>query len=331
MAIKKPVEIITINNVIIYEDTLYEVMGKPDALIGSNVGRKFNELGISKSPSEPVRESICVGWSDDRQAFDTGFYESSVCYKSEKPDVRKKLAAAAKRKIAKPFAEARGENVDDLLIQSNDDFWVTHSVEIHEGRTFHTSNNAQLFDLFLIIQQKAVVADDDKLFYTGEWEHANFRIVNKRTKQKVRATADSRYVDALTESVSMLKSDRTTLECLLDMCDLGESFVDSVIDQTTIKSLLKEIFKNPTNLDRWERVLEYTKDPKTADIPKFYVELRRLQEAQSGKLVFVNGSFRWDGKILGDTLQNAAKNLFTNKELYATRQLIAEAAHKLAT
>ena len=307
MAIKKDPQKIKVAKTDIIIGQTYEIIGKKDM----DAPDGFQQFNTTKYLMPGIAEHKSVVFSEVNQLWDTGFYIHSECNKDIHPSEREALVKAYKTYIQKPFEDKYRVDTSEV----NDDFWLSYNYEIYTNKTFDTSNEKDLFDLFHALKQGKVceVGERDAMLQRS----ANYCIRNIEKAVSLQEEKSNNKFDAITKFSVMLESANfkkdDSLYTILEWMNFSNV---RGADKETVKRLVQKQFDNEkTGYDTAVRFLEALKMSEDKEMKKemeLFSILNKLNIKR--KLDYKRQQYYLNEELLGNTLKASAKAALANPE-----------------
>ena len=215
-----------VNGISITNDSLYEVVPKPDYDAPSG----YQDYGTTKLLHPLVSNKACCIFNAKAGVWDTGFFENSPCYKGMDKEEVKTLVKVLKERIVDPLERVIGEG---KLAQTNHEFWDTYSPEIKRGKVFNTSEPRELLDLYMISRHRFIApkGDSSKPMY----RKAQFCIVNKKESTNIKQERKLNFTKAVGQAYGLIQNDRDKLDRILNYLNISSA---TVKDESTLNLVI---------------------------------------------------------------------------------------------
>lgn len=258
MAVKKttqPTEI-KIANTLIEIGEIYELGHKFDGSASDGM----QELGATKYPLEGVAEKRGIPFDENRNAFDTGFYEESICNGGMlKTENKKEVVRLYNQLVRDPFEK----RMNVTCSESNIDFWKSYKYEVKVNKSFDTSDPIRLFELFHILKQGAACNEGEK---DSVLQKARYTIKNlAATKNKEDKVLDDK-IKAIFTFNTLLDSDIEKAYTILEY-----------LQASNPRAMQKDVLKRT-----YTRILDDTK--KGGEFVRRFLEASDKYNTEIGKL-----------------------------------------------
>lgn len=294
----------------IYDDTTYTVKDKTDYDAPSG----YQERGVTRLPSDGVGDTFTCGFSSvspgsNDGLWDTGFYESSRCYMSEKDStvVKSRLKNAVDN-VMKPYAAMLGGN--EKLNQSSDNkFWQEKLFNVHTGRVYNTSKIEDRVELYFALMTNHLTPEGQEGDHKFSKSTYVILDINKGMKRK-----DEKAMmefEAISSFMKLLKTDPTRIRAVLDY--IGMTTSDSVSDSTMMSMFKDLITEDESKLKLYLGLIEESESDQGRDKLEIY-RLLKQKFPKGGVTRSGNGVYFYQDEEIGGDLKTAASNIATQKQ-----------------
>jgi len=307
-----------LNGFQIKTNSLYKITGKEDL----NAPSGFAAEGVSKLPSEGVANSVpCRYHIIDSQTgsgvWDTGLHESSPCYHDKDTDEIKSIVSSLRKHIVNPYKKANGKTQD--LDHTDDEFWLTYSINLFNGRVFNTGKVKDLLDLFLAINNFSLTPKGKE--GDPKFKNSDYCIVDTAKATDFKKQKASDKMNAVKNFARLEAKNRTFLLSLLHYNGLIVS--DSIDEETLNFSFQEWLERKPQNPGLFnETYTRADESDKFEEKINLHKKLSVLFKAEKGITKKSNGKYYFKDVELGTDLKHAAENLLIDSELSETKQEI---------
>jgi hypothetical protein len=294
-----------VNGLQIRSNAIYQIVGKED----QTAPDAYRDMGTSKLPNPDIGSyaGCMFDWSSG--TYDTGFFESSACYRGINSEVKKREVALRKKYIMQPYEDVVGIG---KLEHTNLEFWDNFSCFIREGDALFTSDPVQLFQLYVLIQSKHVMPkelegspDYPPAMYCIQDQHHVVDVKQKRVEQRMKATA---------KFMNLRETDYARLTRLLlwvgvDVTDLDRRMASPMFDDYLNDA------RHPHNAEMFVELCESSLEE--YDKLNLYYLLTGL--LRRGRLTKGSTGYSLEGYDLGPNLKEAAGMLAKDKAMADAR------------
>lgn len=261
-----------------------------------------SKVQTKKFPFKGSGVTDCVNFDNQKNIFDTGFYDSSFCLQSYSEAEKEEFVPIYVKQVKEPYEKFVNENLDH---SSKNEFWEKYKYEAYVNKEFDTSRPDEMFELFqVIIQGLACDKNEKNPFYR---QNAQFTISNPQVTKNKKKENSKTKIKAIEKLTILAEGDKDKLDLILNYVR-GES--TNKVDKDDLKVIYYEVINDPkTGLDFAERFIDACEDYETdtgKDKMEYFhavnelVKLRKIKKDRRG---YVTES----GAYLGNTLQDIAK------------------------
>lgn len=293
----------TVNGMNVRKGHRYKIIAKPD----EDAPDGYKELGISKAPIPNVGDVVEPPFDNRLNVFDTGFYESSLCYRGMKPVEVKTEVQRRIKNIKNRYEEIKGEGVLD---QDNFDHFRSKGLAIYEGRIFTTDDIEQLYQLYFIMLSGYVCPEDQR----GNPQFSNtmycIQDVEKVEDRDVQRTFER--ASAISAFTGMLRNDYGRLIYILNYVGLDVTF--KVDDKKLLHSFSKWLDADYQNVTTFTHTYNKTNNSAHYEEMKIYYSIMKLlSQGKITKTAYGHVSNSMYGQYdLDNDLKVAAKKVITD-------------------
>lgn len=307
----------TVRGFEVRQDSVYEIVGKPDRTAPSG----FKDEGVTKLPSKDISNMISCNFIETNSAngtgvYDTGLHIDSECYHNMNPKEAKSLVEALEKHIVKPYEAKHGKGV---LSHLNTEFWNDYAASLRLNEVFSTRKVEDLLALFIALNQYDLCPKGKH--GNPKYNKAQYCVEDRNKVQSIKSERAEAHIDAVTNFGVLLKTDKTKLANIFKY--VGIEGVTSKTSNKDFKSIFKEwLTTSEANSNLFNKTFDMSEAEATKDVVHFYSVLHKL--ARAGKLERINSSYHYKGIELGADLKTAAKRVNTDKELEEVKLLLIE-------
>lgn len=296
---KNQKQIITVANTEITIGDVLEITPKRNLDAPSG----FVEFGTSKLLMSGIKELRAVPFDEDRRVYDTGFDEDSICNRAMDKEGKKANITLFNSLIKEPYEKRFRVDANS----TNDDFWASYTYEIYTGKTFDTSKEKDLFDLFHALKQGRVCEQGEKdptLQRAADYNIKNNKKVQTLKEQKSEDKFEAMATfKAILDAFDPKKDD--SLYAILEWIQVPNV---RGTDKETLKRVGIRLFDHEKNgYDNARRFLEayeMSKGKEGADVMEMFSIITKLYNKQ--KIEYKRQQYWIDGTLLGNHLKEAA-------------------------
>lgn len=303
----------------IYSNSVYVVTGKSDE--GAPTG--FQEMGIAKAPFPGNKGVVQCSWDKYLRVYDTGFFESSMCYKSMTKDEAKLEVQRRIKNIKDLYESSTGNDLD----QRNFDFWDSLTVSVYDGRMFYTNDISDLFDLYIALQSKGLTPKSED--GNPDFQNSMYCVEDKTTAvdiKKQRQIDKTEIIYKFMSSFSRKDDERQSIIDLLIYLDIIQS---AQMDDSMIRYMFTTWLESKnTNIDLYKEAYDTyitgnkDADESVKDVIKYHRMIKEL--AYAGEVKMNSSGVTIDSIVLGPDFISSARNLAINNDLIEVRASLLE-------
>lgn len=298
-----------VNGIIIQSNTLYEIIPKPDY----DAPDGYQEYGTTKLLHPKVSNKICCVYNSAAQVWDTGFYESSPCYRGVDPIKIKNTVQILKDRVVEPIEKLLGKGRLDHT-SSNNDHWDNWNPEIKKGTVLNSSNPNDLLTLYMISRHNFVAPKDRSS--NPKYRKAQYCIVNKAEVTNLKQERKFKLSRATSLGFDLMKNDREKLDHILSFLGITST---SINDEMTLNSVLTNYLEEKTH--GTQNVRSFLEAVDRASSNDGYMELYLhtvIKKLHKRKHITKEGlDYYYNDTNLGKTFKSAAKLALLDSDLQA--------------
>jgi len=298
-----------INGIVIQNDTLYEVIPKPDY----DAPDGYQEYGTTKLLHPQVSNKICCVYNTSSQVWDTGFYESSPCYRNVLPEIAKQQVQVLKDRIVEPIERLLGKGRLDHT-NSNNEHWDNWNPEIKKGTILNSSVPNDLLTLYMI-SRHSFVAPKGKSS-NPKYRKAQYCIVNKAEVTNLKQERKFNLSRATSQAFHLMNNDREKLDIILSYLGITSVTInDDMTLNSVITNYLEDKRQGVQNVKSFIKALDQSETQGGFIELYLYTVVKKLYKK---KHVTKEGlDYYYKDTNLGKTFKSAAKLAALNKDLQA--------------
>jgi hypothetical protein len=315
---KKQKPTIKIANMDVVIGNIYEVVPKKDFDAPSG----FKEHGTTKLLAPNISEHKAIPFDAIMNIWDNGFDTDSPSNSIIPPLERKSLVDQYNSVIKKPYEDRYRKDMNS----TNNEFWDEYSYELYTYKTFNTSNEKDLLDLFQALIHGAICQEGEK--DATLQRSANYCIKNREKEISLKEQrAETKFEASVTFS-TLLALDTKKDDSLFSILEwLGLSNVRKS-DKDALKRTVLRMFEDPkSGYDFSERFLDAYSMTQTK-IGKDKMDIfSMLQKLKAANMVEIKRQqYYIGGTRIGNHLKEASEVAMQNPDI---KELIIKAYGEL--
>jgi hypothetical protein len=296
-----------VNGIIIQSDTLYEVIPKPDY----DAPDGYQEYGTTKLLHPQVSNKVCCVYNSAAQVWDTGFYESSPCYRNVNPEIAREKVSVLRERIVEPIERLLGKGRLDHTSMNND-YWDNYNPEIKKGTVLNSSVPNELLTLYMISRHNFVAPKDNSS--NPQYRKAQYCIVNKAEVTNVKQERKFNLSRATSQGFSLMKDNREKLDYILNYLGISSATIN---DEMTLNSVLTNYLEDKKHST--QNVKSFLEAVDKCSTNNGYMEIYLysvVKKLHKRKYITKEGlDYYFKDTNLGKTYKTAAKLALLNKSL----------------
>lgn len=268
--------------------------GAPDGL---------KKIEATRLPFSRNTISDCVGYDEQKNLYDTGFYPQSACLTSYSQADREELVNVYIKEIKTPYEKFK--NVD-LSAQADNVFLKNHRYELYVNKEFDTSDAGDRYDLFNALLQGYVCNKEEK---NPRYRNmAQFNISNPQDVKNKNKDKTKKRRQAFEKFTVMTDGHRDKLDLVLEYIGRDNP---AKVDGDDLKDAYYEAFHEVKN--GMDLVNKFTDASSMYDTERgkeemeYYALAKRLYKAGKTKKTKRGFETVTGENFLGATLQDTAK------------------------
>lgn len=299
--------IITINGLVIKEDSLYQIENKLD----KSAPDGFIKEGTTKLPSEGIGNTVGCRYVDKgngKGLYDTGFYLESPCYTGLTDEAKTAIVKKVREKIVKPYENL--QNSPELLNVANHEFWDSLSIDLYDGRVFNTENIQDLFELYIAMRSfdlTPVSKEGAPEFNQSDYMIKDSSEVMSSSKRRAKGKMDATY--NFMTLLNLAPEKLINIMKYLNVVRVGEK--PAAIDLQTIFGMWLD--KDVQNVDVFMNAFKKAESPEGESELALFVKVKKLVENR--KIVREGSDLLFEGTPIGIDTKSVVYNLMNDEEL----------------
>jgi hypothetical protein len=289
-------------------DCAYQIVGLRD----DTAPAALQKFGTSKLPNPSVHENKTLVFDKASMTYDTGFFLGSACYRGIDTEVAKRMVAERIKNVREPYEEVVGAG---KLDHTNYEFWDNYATDAYEGKVYFTNDINQLFELYVMMQSKALVPKDRE--GSPEYPNAMYCVEDKSLVRNIQQKRNLEKVGAIQEFGRLLRDDRVRLMYILKW--LRFEYTDG-IDDAQLTSDFYTYMEESESTDRVEDRAEaflatVRRSERKMDLEQLRMYAKLSQLLAKGQLRHTETGYYVEGFDLGVDLRRASQRLVEENDM----------------
>lgn len=310
-------ELFEIDGFKVYANSMYLTKDKPDM----DAPTGFIEARTTKLPSDGVDDVFHFNYVTTSErgdgSWDTGFYETSPCYRNLSQEEAKKRVKMVVENVLKPYRKHRAKA--DLFDIGDEENFLRYSFRVASGKRYNTKDPEDVMNLYVALL--AGYLTPEGLVGDPRYSQSAFVVVDENKAVRHRDEVGSNAFEAVT-AYSFLESQKPELLlCILDYMDMPR--VSESIPKETKQAMFFQMVSQSAETTR--QFLQYTKEAETdtgAALFYVYSKLKKMA-GKGGKFQRADGKeFFYGEEPVGADIKTAATNIAKNPRLSKIKQEI---------
>lgn len=299
---------IKVNDFELKTSTFLQIVPKPDY----DAPQGYIDNGTTKVLHPFVSDYVSCIFDQTLNAWDTGFYEASACYRGKPQAEVKEIVKALQKEIVKPIEAIRGQGVLDP--KADNPFWNEFRVDLHDGRLFDTSKVGDLLDVYIALLHNKLAPEDKASLHA--YKNASFCIKDKDAVITTKEKRDFEYTEAMSAAFVLFDTDKNKLFLIME--NLGID-VHNSMEKKDVITVMNQYFGEKTKGSQYVRMFLDTYKKSNTD--QGLLELDSYSKVKkgfaNGLVTSANNEYYFNGQELGTSLKDAAYTISHNKGLLA--------------
>jgi hypothetical protein len=300
-----------VNGLEIRENSLYKVEPKEDLSAPSG----FIKEGTKKLPSEGISNLVSCPFSNEKGAYNTGFYLESDCYNNlPKEEVLAKIKNL-KTFIVEPYERLKGL---DTLRHQNNDFWDSYMVEIEDGKVFNTGDIQDLLGLYVSMLGYSLCPSNE--IGNPKFRNADYVIKDANKSMSIKKQRILEEMEAVSSLQALMLEDVSLAIDLLKSLNIVRTSITPDEDDMKIAFDIWSK-KDVQNTKIFLRAYEKVKTKQGALDTRLKVRVLSLMSKGAIRRID-SGDYLYDSTPIGIDLISIINNLNTNEEFKDIKEKI---------
>jgi len=284
----------------VIEGHTYIVDNKPDG----DAPEGYVREGSTKLPSVGIWDSFQFPYDRDAMLWDTGFYETSKCYRSMEDTAAKTALKQAVENVLKPYRKHIGN--PEAFEQHNEASFneSRHIFRVQKGDSFNTKSPEKLLRLYVALLGRKLTPEDQAGSPT--FIDSSFIIKDVTSKSALAENTTSLFFDAVGAFTSLYAKDPELTCAVLNYIDINALPTTPV---TTLQKLLQNRLQD--NLSELNSFLRHMEEATTEQgVYKYTIfNLFKMKSNFIKELSIRGGKVFWGEIELGADYRGAADNV----------------------
>jgi len=288
-------------------DSIYLIVDKPD----HNAPSAFIERRTTKLPSDGVGITFPAPYkriTNTLGVWDTGFEVLSPCYAGREKSIVQERVKGLMQNIVDPYRAVTGD--PNALASNNDEFFLSNSYRVWEGRVYRTSNPVDVVDLYFALLCKELVPKERK--DDSSFLNAAYMVIDLNDNVKKRDELAALEFEAIGLFQQIHQNDPKKLHRIL-------YYLGRTVEENVKISALQSIFRNymsagTSNIEAFlNLVKECNTDNGLAKVNIYYV--LKSTFSKNSNISKANGIIFYKDVEVGPDIKSAASNIAVNPKL----------------